>query len=191
MRKYTVLPVRFSTIAEDEEKVKKILEKEYDKLKNLLSKMKGKKELGIKALFKEDIIYNDILEKYEDIKVFKEKVAALSSEKTYHQRIELGKRVEAALQKEKKIYKQKILNALSPLAVDVKIRDTYGEQMIVNAAFLVEKYREMTFDQKVNELVEKYSAKIKFKYIGTVPPFNFVNLIIDTSTSLSVKTGEY
>ena len=28
--------------------------------------MKGKKELGLKAIFKEDVIYKDILEKYED-----------------------------------------------------------------------------------------------------------------------------
>ncbi|NCO23939.1 MAG: gas vesicle synthesis GvpLGvpF [Candidatus Infernicultor aquiphilus] len=180
MKEHTVLPVRFATIAEDEEKVKKILEKEYDRFVALLKDMKGKKELGLKAIFKEDVIYKYILEKYKDIERLKERVSALPPEKTYYQRMEIGKMVEAALQKEKEIHKKGILNTLSPLAVEVKNNNTYGELMIISAAFLVEKYREPEFDQKVNEYVNKYGNKINFKYVGTVPPFNFVNLIINT-----------
>lgn len=180
MKEHTVLPVRFATIAEDEEKVKRILEKEHDKFKDLLNEVDHKKELGLKAMFKEDVIYKDILEKYEDIRVLKEKVAALPPEKTYYQRMEIGKMVETALGKEKEIYKKDILDTLSPLAVDVKINNTYGELMIINGAFLVQKDREVEFDQKVNGLAQKYGEKVKFKYVGTLPPFNFVNLVIET-----------
>lgn len=77
MEEHGVLPVRFGTIAEDEKKVKRILEKEHDSFKDLLDKIKGKKELGLKAIFKEDDIYKCILEKYEDIRRLKEKIAAL------------------------------------------------------------------------------------------------------------------
>jgi len=180
MKEHTVLPVRFATIAEDEEKVKKILEKEYSKFKDLLNKMKDKKELGLKAIFKEDVIYKDILEKYKEIRILKEKVASLPSEKTYFKKAEIGEMVEAALQKEKEIYKKDILNTLSALAAEVKSISSYYELMIINAAFLVEKYKEAEFDQKVNEIEAKYSSKLKLKYIGKVPPFNFVNLVIET-----------
>ena len=180
MKEYTVLPVRFATIAEDEEEVKKILEREYSKFKDLLNSMKDKKELGLKAIFKEDVIYKDILEKYKEIRMLKEKVAALPSEKTYFKRAEIGEMVEAALQREKEIYKKDILDALSYLAAEVKTNSSYWELMIINAAFLVEKYKEAEFDQKVNELEAKYSSKIKLKYIGKVPPFNFVNLVVKT-----------
>jgi len=180
MKENTVLPVRFATITEDEDKVKKILEKEYDKFKDLLDKMKGKKELGLKAIFKEDVIYNDILEKYRSIKALKEKVAALPSEASRYQRMEIGKMVEGALQREKDTCKEDILDCLSLLAVEVKTNNTYGELMIINAAFLVEKHKEAEFDQKVNELADKYGEKVKFKYVGTLPPFNFVNLVIET-----------
>jgi len=180
MKEYTVLPVRFATITEDLEKVKKILEKEYSKFKDLLNRMKDKKELGLKAIFKEDVIYKDILEKYKEIKILKEKVASLPSEKTYFKKAEIGEMVEAALQREKEIYKKDILNALSALAIEVKSNSSYYELMIINTAFLVEKYKETEFDQKVNELEAKYSSKLKLKYIGKVPPFNFVNLVIET-----------
>jgi len=180
MKEHTVLPVRFATIAEDEEKVKKILEKEYSKFKDLLNRMKDKKELGLKAIFKEDVIYKDILEKYKEIRVLKEKIVSLPSEKSYFKKAEIGEMVEAALQKEKDFYKKDILNALSALAIEVKSNSSYYELMIINSAFLVEKYKETEFDQKVNELEAKYSSKLKLKYIGKVPPFNFVNLAIDT-----------
>ncbi len=180
MKEHTVLPVRFGTIAEDEEKVIKILGKEHHRFKDLLDKIEGKKELGLKAIFKEDVIYKNILEKHEDIRALKEKIAKLPAEKTYYRRMEIGKMVEAALQKEKEIHKKVILSTLSPLAVEVKTNDSYYELMIINTAFLVAKHNEVPFDQKVQELDRKHSDKIKFKYVGTIPPFNFVNLIIDT-----------
>jgi len=183
MKTHTVLPVRFGTIAEDEEKVKKILEKEHDRFLDLLKDIEGKKELGLKAIFKEDVIYKDILEKYKDIKILKEKIATLPSEKTYFQRAKIGEMVEAALQKEKEIYGEEILNTLSPLALEVKTNNTYGERMIINAAFLVEKRKEAEFDQRVQELDARYGDKMKFKYVGTLPPFNFVNL--------TINVGEY
>lgn len=183
MKKHTVLPVRFCTIAKDDEKVRKILEREHNRFIDLLKNVKGKKELGLKAVFKEDVIYKDILDRYEDIAALKEKAAALPPEKTYYQRMEIGRRVEAALQKEKGLYKEDILNALSPLALEVKVNNTYGERMIINAAFLVEKEREAGFDQKVNELGVKHEEKIRFRYVGALPPFNFINL--------TINVGEY
>ena len=179
MKEYVVLPVRFCTIAEDEAKVKKILEKEHEKFKNLLGEIKGKKELGLKAIFKEDVIYKDILERYEDIKKLKKTAASKPPEATHYERMEIGKMVETALEKEKEIYEKTILDALLPLAVEHKTNKTYGERMIINAAFLVEKSKETEFDQNVHELDEKYGNKVKFKYVGTIPPFNFVNLVIN------------
>jgi hypothetical protein len=181
MKSYTVLPVRFATIAENEDKVRKILEKEHKRFTDLLKNMEDKKEIGLKAVFKEDIIYKDILANYNEIRIRKEKIAK------GHPRefglIEIGRQVEVALEQEKEKCKQDILADLTPLALTLKINNTYGERMILNAAFLVEKTKEAAFDLKVNELAEKYGDKIKFKYVGTVPPFNFVNL--------TINVGEY
>ncbi len=177
MREYAVLPVRFSTIAEDEEKVKKILQKEYDKFESLLNKLEDKKEIGLKTIFIEDEIYKFILEKHKDIKALKEK---LEGSKTYNQLVAVGTMVENALNKEKDLCKDDFLNTLSPLSEEVNINKVYGELMILNAAFLVEKNKETEFDNKVHELDKRYGNKIRFKYIDTVPPFNFVNLVIET-----------
>jgi len=180
MKKYAVLPVRFCTIAQDENKVKKILEKEHDKFADLLKNMEGKKELGLKAIFKDEVIYKEIAENYEDIKKLKKALLSEPPTKTYYLRVDVGRKVETALQEEKDAYNEEILNALSPLALDTKVNTTYGELMIISAAFLVETAKEAEFDRNVQALADKYGDKIKFKYVGILPPFNFVNLVIET-----------
>jgi hypothetical protein len=94
--------------------------------------------------------------------------------------MEIGKMVEDALQSEKEIVRVDILDTLSPLAVEVKTNDTYGELMIINAAFFVEKSKEADFDQQVQLLGEKNGEKVTLKYVGPLPPFNFVNISINT-----------
>lgn len=187
MKDHTVLPVRFCTIAGSDEKVREILETAYDKFSGLLGVMAGKKELGLKAVFhtggktagKEDI-YGYILENYADIKALKEKIAALPASQTHSQRMAIGGMVEAALQKEKERCKADILAVLSPLAEEVKVNTNYGELMLLSSAFLVKQDKEKDFDGLVEELDAKYGNRIRFKYTGTLPPFNFVNLVINT-----------
>ncbi|MFH1437353.1 MAG: GvpL/GvpF family gas vesicle protein, partial [Pseudomonadota bacterium] len=77
MRKHAVLPARFGTIAEGEEKIKRILEKEHDRFSGLLKYIEGKKELGLKAMFKKDNIYTDIIEKNKDIRKMKQTLASM------------------------------------------------------------------------------------------------------------------
>ena len=100
--------------------------------------------------------------------------------RVYYLRVEVGRKVEAALTEEKDTRKEEILNTLSPLAVDTKVNTPYGELTIINAAFLVENAKEAEFDRNVQAIADKYDDKIKFKYTGTLPPFNFVNLVIET-----------
>ena len=184
MKAHTVLPVRFCTIAEDENKVRKIMEKEHDRFFSLLKDMEGKKELGLKTVFKEEAIYKEILADYDEIRMEKEKMAKEPQSAHAHQKLmQIGKMVETALEEEKAKWKEDILSSLVPLALEVKTNNTYGERMIMNAAFLVEKTKETAFDMRVNELAEKYGDKMTFKYVGTLPPFNFVNL--------TINVGEY
>jgi len=174
MKEHVVLPVRFATIAASEKAVSTILEKEYDRFKDLFAKMKDKKELGLKAILIEDVIFKEIMKKYKNIVALKEQISTIPPEKTYFQRMKIGEMVENALQKEREYYKKDILDTLSKLAVEVKTNDSYYEMMVLNAAFLVEKTKEAEFDEKVNMLEAKYGSVMKLRYIGTVPPFNFL-----------------
>jgi vacuolar-type H+-ATPase subunit F/Vma7 len=173
-----VLPFRFGIIAGDDQ-IREILKKEYNKFKKLLDKLNNKKELGVKAIFNEEAIYKHILEKHKDIHKLKMSIVSLPAEKTRSQRMKIGEMVEAALREEVETLKKDILSILSPLATEVKINKTFGERMIVNAAFLVEKDKEEVFYCRVNDIDVKHKGKMNLKYVCEVSPFNFVNLTIN------------
>jgi hypothetical protein len=182
MERFTVLPVRFSTISEhnDDAAIQTILEKDYKKFDEMLTKMEGKKELGLKILAHEGPIYESIIEKYDEIRSLRGNLISLPPDKTHYQRMKVGEMVAEALKKETEGYKKIIIDALSPLTDDMKINDNYGDLMILNAAFLIKNSSENAFDKEVNDLDEKYGNLMTFKYVGTLPPYNFVNLVINT-----------
>jgi hypothetical protein len=179
MKTHTVLPVRFATVAESEEKVRKILLKEKERFTSLLREMEGRKELGLKAVFKSEQIYAQIAAQ-EDIKRTRDRLASLPADKIYFQKMELGRMVEKALERAREQHRADIMGVLTPLAIEVKTTKPYGEMMILNAAFLVAREREEEFDRAVRALDERFGALVTWHYIGTLPPFNFVSLTINT-----------
>ncbi len=182
MKHFTILPVRFSTIteSEDDSNIEKILERDYAKFSELLENIKGRKELGVKVMaLSEDIFYKYILEKNEDIRTLKEKIQKIPSDKAHFHLMKIGEMVSVALKREKEVFKDIILDKLRPLAEDIKINDNYGDMMILNSAYLVKNEREAEFDAAVKELDSIHSSVLKFKYFGVLPPYNFVNLVIN------------
>jgi len=54
--------------------------------------------------------------------------------------------------------------------------------MVLNAAFLVERVHEPEFDQAVQKLDAEMGKRLIFKYVGSAPPYNFVNILIHWDT---------
>ncbi len=182
MKRFNVLPVRFSTISphDNDDAIIRIITADYARLDDLLDKMKGKKELGLKVVADESKIYENIIQKYDSIRNLRDKLINQPSDKIHYQRVKIGEMVSDALKKEIENYKKQILDLLSPIAEDVKITDNYGHLMILNVAFLIKEVKEPEFDEAVNGLDNKYGDIMTFKYVGTLPPYNFVNLSINT-----------
>ena len=130
MRDYAVLPLRFATVMNDESDVKQLLKVKYDRLVEELEKMEGKVELGIKAIAKKEVVFEEILLENNDIRTLKEKIQNLPDEKTYFDRIAIGQMVENALKEEKKKYRKIILETLEPVALEMKENKNFGDRMI-------------------------------------------------------------
>ena len=183
MREYTVLPARFCTIAEPPEASEKIkqrlLKERYAEFKGLLREMDNKVELGVKAFWEDmDAIFGEIVEEHREIRRFKEEIAARPPDQTYYQRMKIGEMVQAALEAKKNKEVGQILRVLRALSTDSRTNATYGDKWILNAAFLVDKSLEKAFDDRMDALSEKYAERIRFKYVGPIPPFNFVEVVV-------------
>ncbi|MEW6375293.1 MAG: GvpL/GvpF family gas vesicle protein [Thermodesulfobacteriota bacterium] len=201
MKEFTVLPVRFCTIASNADEIRSLLDRRYKEFKNLLRDMDHKIELGVKGLWKNmDVIFNEIVEENKGIKKLKEKIQNNPPPPPYippyqggtkrgkgglggfsnglQAKLEVGKLVEEALKEKKDKEAEKIIESLRRTTFNHKINKTIGEEMFINAAFLVDRGREKEFDNIMEDISEEYKDRIKFLYAGPLPPFNFVNIVI-------------
>ena len=182
MKEFTVLPVRFCTIASSVDEVRNLLDRRYREFKNLLKDMDHKVELGVKGLWKNMVpIYNEIVKENQTIERLREKARPRSGKKRallLETRVEMGKLVEEALQRKKDEEGDMICEALRRTVVDHRRNRTLGDEMFLNAAFLVDKGREKEFDNIMEDLNEGYQERIRFMYAGPLPPYNFVNVTI-------------
>lgn len=181
MKNFTLLPVRFCTIAEKEEDIKrKVLKARSAEFENLLSEMKDKVELGVRAFWTNmQEVFAEIVAENQVITQLKTRVEQEKSEqKAYAGKIKIGEMIKAALEEKKKREQEALMKALENLAEDFRQNRVLGDRNILNTAFLVKKEREKDFDQKINELEKQLGERTRLKYFGPVPPYNFVEVIV-------------
>jgi hypothetical protein len=173
-----VLPVRFGTIAASADEVRNLLDRRYREFKSALMDMDHKIELGVKGIWKNmDTIFSEIVKENEAIKNLKE---ALTERKSndLQAKMGLGRMVKKALDEKKEKQAGEIVDKLRRTSYEHRLSDTIGDEMFMNAAFLVDKGREKEFDNIMDDLSDEYKNRIKFMYAGPLPVFNFVNIVI-------------
>ena len=174
MKDYTVLPVRFYTVAPNAEEIRSLLRRRYQEFKKLLRELDNKVELGLKALWKDmDAIFKEIVEENEE-----NKVVAGSGEDVGQDKAAVSRRVKLALEEKKAKEREALLQPLRKACSDFCLNTTHGDDMIMNAAFLVDRGREKEFDSCVEELGVHSADRIVFKYVGPAPPYSFVNIVV-------------
>jgi len=175
----SVLPVRFGTIASNADEIRNLLDRRYREFKNLLRDMDHKVELGVKGIWKNmDIIFKEVVEENKEIKKAKERIEKDRGKENIKAKIEIGRMVEKALRKKKEKEAERFADILRRAYIDHRLNKTIGDEMFMNAAFLVDKGREKEFDNIMDYLSEEYRDRIKFMYAGPLPVFNFVNITI-------------
>ena len=183
MQELPVLPVRFGTVAKGAspvDDVRRLLERRRQEFEGLLSEMEGKAELGLKALWKDEgAVFEEIVAQEESIRRFRDSIRGKPPEATHFERIRLGEMVKEALERKRKAEAAVLLAPLRRIACRTVENPAMGDRMVVNAAFLVEKQREEEFDQAVELLDKEHSQRVTFKYVGPVPPYNFVNIVVN------------
>jgi len=137
-------------------------------------------ELSVKV-FWEDMrgIYDEVLNENQAIQDLKISIAGNEHTGAL---IEVGKMVEEALENKRIAEAEAIFEPLSRIAAEAKQQKNIGDQMLLNGAFLIRKSREKEFDNTIDEIAEQYEGRLKFKYIGPLAPYSFVDLSIYPET---------
>ena len=174
MQQHTVIPMSFGTVFKTDDDIIELLRSAYDAFKDVLSKMQDKFEFGLKVLWDRDLLIREIEEEDEDIRRLKGEISSQKGS-TYFARMQYGRLIDAALQGRSERYVAEIFEGLRDVSVASRSNKPIGDRMIMNAAFLVGRDLEGSFDVRVKGIGHRYD-KLTFKYTGPWPPYNFVNI---------------
>ncbi len=176
MKGYTIIPMSFGTVFRTDDDIREVLKSIYSSLKDVLNQMAGKLEFGLKVTWDRDQIIEELKQEDEEIGRFHLEIVRKHLQSTYLARMQLGRMIDKAMGERSSQYVREIYESLRGVCVASRDNQPIGDKMIMNAAFLVERKREAEFDGIVNKIAKKYGKRLKFKYTGPWPPYNFVNI---------------
>lgn len=183
MQEFTVLPVRFGTVAHGASPVDdvcRLLDKRRQEFERLLSEMEGKAELGLRAFWKDEkAVFEEIVAQDYKIRGIRDSLMGRPPQATRLERMQVGEMVKEALERRRTTEASILLAPLRRVTCGTVENPPRGDRMIMNAAFLVEKQREGELDQAMELLDREHGHRVNFKYVGPVPPYNFVNVVVN------------
>ena len=172
-----VLPMRFGVVMSDAEEVRsRLLDEHGPELRAQLAEFAGKAEIRIRATYDEESLLREVVREYPQIASLREAVRGGSENATYYERIRLGELVAAAIQRRREHDGRAIVDALAPAALAVEVGEPGHERVAAQASFLVDRDRLTEFNEILDEIAAEYGGRIRFKYVGPLPPHSFVEL---------------
>jgi len=178
-QRYTIIPLQFGNVADSQTSVEKMMRQAYIQLKTLFQHIRGKVELVIQASANKQAWIDSIARTDPIILARVDTMNSLSELEKHCARLEIGKMIFDALANKEREIVDEIQATLCNGAQSCVCGPLSGEGMIFNGSFLVEKESEASFDQKVNDLAQKYDSALSFKYIGPMPPISFIHLKLE------------
>jgi hypothetical protein len=180
LKEYTLLPMGFGMVAASEDEVRGLLEKNYEGLTSELDRLANMIEVELKIYWDQETVIKEIQGENQELSRLKTKIKASSSPgEIRNLMIEAGRLVENIVVDWKNRYAEEVYTVLQELSCEAKMNNPVGLKNLLNASFLIEKSRESEFKEQVFKLDAKFQGKVNFKYVGPMPPYNFVDLRLE------------
>ncbi len=183
LKQYALLPVRFGTVAGPSfglEDLHRLLQRRSQEFHGLLGEVQGRVELGVKALWKDSkAVFEEVVHENPPIRRLRDSLSNKPPHVARYPAMELGEMVKTALEAKRKKEAAALLGQLKPIAHTTRENPQAGDRMVLNAAFLVDMAREKEFDQAVERCEKDLESRLTFKYVGPVPPYNFVSIVVN------------
>jgi hypothetical protein len=172
-----VVPLRFGMVVTDEDAVRQeILEAHRDELAKLLERFEGRVQITLKVYYHEDVVVAEILSSDPKAAQLREAIQGRSEDESRRERIALGERINAALEQRKQVDGKELLERLKPLAEAVTVGPPEDELMLAHAVFLLKRDRMEEFDDTLEEVAQERAELMRFRLLGPMPAYNFIDL---------------
>jgi len=179
MRDYDVVPMTFGVIAPSKDEVLRILERAYLQFKTALRKIADKAEFAVQVWWNQKRLLEELVNVNPEIQRLKQKASSKAGLLGMPVKLKLGKLIQQEIEVQKEAFVHDIQAHLKNSSHDFTSNKLIEDDMLANFSFLTEKAREGELDKKMQELGERYEEKLRFKYIGPMPAYSFVNINLE------------
>lgn len=181
MKEVTVLPFKFATIFQTEKNVEKLLKENNSKFKNMIADLDGKEEWGLKVYCDSEQFKKILQMEDERIKEKDREIASAGKGKAYFLKKKKNELIKDIITEKISEYTRDSFERLKRVSSEAKINKILPkevtektEDMVLNAAFLINKKRVKEFKNILDYIQIKYSGKgLNFDCTGPWPPYNF------------------
>jgi len=181
MRDTTVLPFKFGTVFETEKNVEKLLKEHNAEFKRIIADLEGTEEWGLKIYCGLKKFRDAVDNQDENIKKMEQEIASAGKGKAYFLKKEKEELIKNIINKEISEYTHDSFERLKRASLEAKINKVLpkevterSDEMVLNAAFLIDKKRISEFKDVLEYLKTKYSGKgLTLDFTGPWPPYNF------------------
>jgi hypothetical protein len=145
-----------------------------DRLKQLFSKLTGRREVGIKVFWEREQELAALMQEDTDLRANRDRLEGKPL--GIEQVVQIGQAIERAMQSRQQQIIQTFQVALNPLALEIVENDVLTDAMIYNAAYLINWEAEPQFGQLVESLDQQFEGRLRIRYNNFTAPFNFARL---------------
>ncbi len=172
----TTLPVRFGILFKTEEGVKKMLTKSYHDFKTKMAKVQGKEEYGLKIILDQSKI-NKLKAETQDtpeIKKIKKEITASGKGSAYFLKMKMDEAIKNEAYRKIDRMSDEIHQELGKIAKDRCLLKADLEQIVLNAAYLIDKSDRDMFYEKLEDIKLRYNnSGLVFHLSGPWAPYSF------------------
>lgn len=181
MKEATIIPMTFGHVAKNEDEVVRLLRRNREEIHLELDRLDGKVEMSLKVHWDVDNIFEYFLASDQELAAWRDKVFGRSHAPSQADKIELGRRFEALLNREREKQTDLVVEAFRPCCSGFTVNPPKSEKSVMDLAFLVDRDRTRDFEERVNQVAGTFPAQYLFDYGGPWAPFNFAELNLQTA----------
>ncbi|MFD5400477.1 GvpL/GvpF family gas vesicle protein [Streptomyces griseorubiginosus] len=167
----SVLPMRFGSVAPDDDTVASVLAERADHYEERLRTLDGKVEYNVKATHDEEAVLHRVMSDNPEIRSATE-ANRQSGGGSYEQRLRLGEMVVAAVKAREAEDADEVRQALEPAAEAISVGPE-SSGWLANVSFMVERDSAASFLETVDRL-RKSHPHLDLRVNGPLPPYSFV-----------------
>jgi len=177
MAEHMIIPMRLGTFAGSDEEAREILAKGYKTIKDILARSENCIEMDVVATLNDfNSFLREEVSEADEIKQFKQSLIGKKGGVTVDDQMRVGVLVKKYSDKKKTEYADQIQSTLSEVTQSFKAHDLMDDTMVLNTAFLVDKNKQKDFEQKLDQINNRFEEKLNFRCVGPLPPYSFYTL---------------